>query len=351
MTKRSVTLMMAILLLSYVPVLDQSSTEDNTSAHSLERTVERVEISPDPDSIQDLGTPLIYSGFEDLRATRADSSIGVYTQAGLLPAVQLSVELAQSRNDLAIVLIDGEVGLWDARQALLEAGVEVRSTIPPSGFLVQASPESISALSRVEGVDAIHQVPAGLLVHPDLRMASGEQTLLIEVLGWKDSDLVRQDQLGMGLEDSLSIAASLWLQEAWSPEQGRMWGVISLDDVDNLVRHPSVAYVAPMPVLVLHNDQARVHMGINSVETTFITGLNGSGQKIAVGDSGLDDDHGDFTGRIAGLTSVTPGDSSTADLSDGHGTHVACTVMGDGFRSSGTYQGIAPEAQVYFQAM
>ena len=218
MTKRSVTLMMTILLLSYAPILDQSSTEGNAFEHSLERTAERVEISPDPDSIQDLGAPLIYSGFEDLRATRADSSIGVYTQAGLLPAVQLSVELAQPRNDLAIVLIDGEVGLWEARQALLEAGVEVRSMIPPSGFLVQASPESISELSRVEGVEAMHQVPAGLLVHPNLRLASGEQTLLVEVLGWKDSDLVRQDQPGMGLEDSLSSAASFWLQEAWSPE-------------------------------------------------------------------------------------------------------------------------------------
>ena len=137
MTKRSVTLMMTILLLSYAPILGHSSTEDDATTHSLERTAERVEISPDPDSIQDLGAPLISSGFEDLRATRADSSIGVYTQAGLLPAVQLSAELAQPRNDLAIVLIDGEVGLWDARQALLEAGVEVRSTIPPSGFLEQ----------------------------------------------------------------------------------------------------------------------------------------------------------------------------------------------------------------------
>ena len=77
-------------------------------------------------------------------------------------------------------------------------------------------------------------------------------------------------------------------------------------------------------------------MGIDSVENFFITGLNRSGQKIAVGDSGLDDDHGDFAGRIAGLDSVTPGDSSTADPSDGHGTHVACTVLGSGMRSGGT---------------
>ena len=148
MTKRLVTLMMTILLLSYAPILDQSPTEGNTTVESLDRVVEKVEISPDPNSIQDLGAPQIYSGFEDFRATRADSTIGVYTQAGLLPSVQMSVELANPRNDLAIVLIDGEVGLWEARRALLEAAdVEVRSTIPPSGFLVQATPESISALS------------------------------------------------------------------------------------------------------------------------------------------------------------------------------------------------------------
>ena len=117
MTKRSVTLMLTILLLSYTPILDQSSTEGNTSMESLNRMVEKVEISPDPNSIQDLGAPLIYSGFEDFRAIRADSSIGVYTQVGLLPAVQMSVELANPRNDLAVVLIDGEVGLWEARQA------------------------------------------------------------------------------------------------------------------------------------------------------------------------------------------------------------------------------------------
>jgi hypothetical protein len=352
MTKRSVTLILIVLLLSYAPVPDYSPTEDNPIMQSLDRTVERVEISPDPNSIQDLGSPLIYSGSEDLRVIRADSSIGVYTLAGLLPSVQMSTELTQPRNDLAIVLVDGEVGLWEARMAILEVGnIEVRSTIPPSGFLVQAPPDDITALSLVEEVEAIHMVPAGLLVHPDLRLAKGEQTLLVEVLGWKDSDLNRHDKPGMGFEDTLNIAASLWLKEYWSPEPGRMWGLITSDDVDEIVKHPSVAYVAPMPVLVLHNDQARVNMGINTVESTFITGLNGSGQKIAVGDSGLDDDHGDFTGRIAGLTSVTPGDSSTADLSDGHGTHVACTVLGDGFRSSGTYQGVAPEAQVYFQAM
>ena len=43
------------------------------------------------------------------------------------------------------------------------------------------------------------------------------------------------------------------------------------------------------------------------------------------------------------------GDGSTADAHSGHGTHVACTVLGDGAR--GGYAGVAPEAELYFQAM
>ena len=80
-----------------------------------------------------------------------------------------------------------------------------------------------------------------------------------------------------------------------------------------------------LPVLELKNDNARTHMGINSVESFFITNIDGTGQTVAVGDSGIDHDHGDFNNRISGRTSVTPGDSSTADLSDGHGTSRCCT--------------------------
>ena len=348
MQKRSVMLVLAVLLLSYSPLPLDDSSGDVTA---LRYSPDRVEISPDPDSIQDLGAPIIYSGYEDIRANRADSSIGVYTEAGLLPGVEMSPELAEYRTDLAIAIVDGQVGLWDARHAIMDAAeVEIRSTIPPSGFLIQAKPSEFDSIADLKEVVAVHKVPSALLVHPELRLMSGEGEILVEVIGWKDINLVRQDQPGLGFEDSL-LYASEWLSDPWSPEQGRLWGSIHIEDVDDITRHPSVAYIAPMPLMVIHNDQARNHMGINTVETTFITGLNGSGQKIAVGDSGLDDDHGDFAGRIAALTSVTPGDSSTADLSDGHGTHVACTVLGDGSRSSGTYQGIAPEAQLYFQAM
>ena len=86
-----------------------------------------------------------------------------------------------------------------------------------------------------------------------------------------------------------------------------------LTTLADMIENQAVAYVAPLPVLELKNDNARTHMGINSVESFFITNIDGTGQTVAVGDSGIDHDHGDFNNLIAGRTSVTPGDSSTAD--------------------------------------
>ena len=112
---------------------------------------------------------------------------------------------------------------------------------------------------------------------------------------------------------------------------------------------PEVAYISTTPQLTTWNNLARTHMEANSVESYFFTGLNGSGQRVAVADTGIDHDHGDFGNRIVQRIDVA-NDGSTADTNDGHGTHVACTVLGSGSRTS-AYEGIEPQAELYMQAM
>ena len=102
------------------------------------------------------------------------------------------------------------------------------------------------------------------------------------------------------------------------------------------------------PAFAAFNDQSRGHMNTNTMKSYYTTDLDGSGQIVAVADAGLDEDHGDFGSRVAGSFDVI-GDGSTADKHSGHGTHVSCTVLGDGFR--GGYGGVAQSAQLYFQAM
>lgn len=97
--------------------------------------------------------------------------------------------------------------------------------------------------------------------------------------------------------------------------------------------------------------------------------LTGRGQVVAVADSGLDRGvndgtlHGDFRGRVRFLRSwpVNPSwtpfvrrplaDDGPADANSGHGTHVAGLAVGSGAMSQGANRGVAPEAELVFQAI
>jgi subtilisin family serine protease len=75
----------------------------------------------------------------------------------------------------------------------------------------------------------------------------------------------------------------------------------------------------------------------------------GAGQIVGVADTGLDDTHPDFAGRIASLIALgRPGDATDPH---GHGTHVSGTVLGSGVASGGTHRGVAPGAQLVFQSL
>ena len=50
--------------------------------------------------------------------------------------------------------------------------------------------------------------------------------------------------------------------------------------------------------------------------------LDGTGEVIAISDTGLDEDHGDFDGRIRSVYSQFGPDNDNSDLLNGHGTHV-----------------------------
>ncbi|MDH5219398.1 MAG: S8 family serine peptidase, partial [Gammaproteobacteria bacterium] len=97
--------------------------------------------------------------------------------------------------------------------------------------------------------------------------------------------------------------------------------------------------------------------------------LRGRGQVIAVADTGLDsgvnDDslHPDFKGRVKAIVSLplnkswntiaqhADNNDGGSDRHSGHGTHVAGLALGNGIRSGGLHQGVAPAAELVFQAI
>lgn len=77
--------------------------------------------------------------------------------------------------------------------------------------------------------------------------------------------------------------------------------------------------------------------------------LHGEGEIIGIADTGLDDTHPDFAGRIAGLVAL--GRRNDASDPQGHGTHVAGCAAGDGTASGGKVIGAAPKARIYLQSV
>ena len=78
--------------------------------------------------------------------------------------------------------------------------------------------------------------------------------------------------------------------------------------------------------------------------------MDGSGEMLAIADTGLDRDHPDIAGRVAAIYTQFGLDTSPADSNGGHGTHVTLTAIGDGTSDSST-KGIAPAASVTMYAL
>ncbi|MEV5541052.1 S8 family serine peptidase [Saccharopolyspora shandongensis] len=76
----------------------------------------------------------------------------------------------------------------------------------------------------------------------------------------------------------------------------------------------------------------------------WAAGYDGSGIKVAVLDTGIDASHPDLVDQIDDKVSFAP-DEDTSDV-NGHGTHVASTIVGTGAASDGTYKGVAPGADL-----
>src|SRR5205085_11817864 len=102
------------------------------------------------------------------------------------------------------------------------------------------------------------------------------------------------------------------------------------------------------------NYRTGIAIGARAVQRGF--GLTGAGVGVAIIDSGITNWHDDLTNtssrvypfgnqRVAAFVDFVNGRLSPYD-DDGHGTHVAGIVAGNGYDSNGLNDGVAPDASL-----
>ena len=345
-----------ILLLSPWSSLIQS--EEDESSTLIADEFEQFSIRTD--AYSDFVGELDVTIEQEQRAVEANSRIGVFTIHGLETSRPLSSDVLEPRNDVRLLLVNNERNLLDVRSELSDLqGIEVREYISPSGLLVQGTHDGFDSARLIDGIEGQLLVPLAMFlddVFLDAMLFEQETATIygqeVRLEGWRSEqtlDLISiHDASGSSIEQDLNDVASLAMDDVVKLDHGRYRGLLSVDDVLDIVRQPSVMWLRFEPQMAFSNDQSKNHMKISTMRSYFTTDLDGSGQIVAVADSGLDEDHGDFGTRVVGNFDVI-GDGSTADKHSGHGTHVACTVLGDG--TKGGYAGVAPDASLYFQAM
>ncbi|MBY8879239.1 S8 family serine peptidase [Streptomyces sp. PLK6-54] len=109
----------------------------------------------------------------------------------------------------------------------------------------------------------------------------------------------------------------------------------SLDATNGIAR----LWLDARATAALHDSVAQI-----GAPQAWAQGDDGTGEKVAVLDTGVDDTHPDLQGKVAEEQSFVPG-QAVAD-GNGHGTHVASTIAGSGAASGGLEKGVAPGARL-----
>ena len=146
----------------------------------------------------------------------------------------------------------------------------------------------------------------------------------------------------------------------------------TLVNMPKLLQIQGIKWVCPLPRWQLLNNVASSIVHVSHVRNRF--GLYGEGQIVGICDTGLDQGkkkpeslHDDFEdgyghSRVNELFNLTQSffNDSPDDIFSGHGTHVAGSILGNGYLSGShpgmnyfpqtSYAGIAPKAHLVFQA-
>ena len=278
------------------------------------------------------------------RLTNTPKTIGQLTGDRHAILLQNALIATDVKTDLAIpkqLRATGEPGAFIVqargligaafRAALGSAGGQIVSYIPNNAYLVQLTSAGAAALAGNPLVQAV------LPYEPYYKVQS---SLLDAAVNQKP--LPAGTYLTLGLYGSSAAATEAQIQSLGGQIVGRdrsPFGTIVRvqppADWIALAQLPGVQLVEPTHQRALANDLARVTIGMSPLSSSppandYLNSLGITGNNVIVemNDTGVDTNHPDLSGRV-----LFDNPASGYDT-DGHGTHVAGIIAGNGTKST-----------------
>jgi len=291
--------------------------------------------------------PSIYVGGQDETANRVDHP-DIWTHMGpvklhMLPDLYPYIP-GDEVSSYHIVQFDTAI-TDDKKKMLTGLGMSVLDYIPDNAFVVKDNENNIGLL---DPDTAVHiPLPSFLKISPVIW-----DILLHSELEKDHNALVVETFVPSGNAFLSLLSISPWVEVVSSTRYHVGLPVSSLTEIASI---PDVKWVEPVAEKVILNEISTTILQVDTVRSAH--GLDGTGEGVAIADTGLDtgvdvhnvtgDVHLDFDNRVIfrNFAGTSPNDEH------GHGTHVAGSVGGDGTRSSGNIQGMAPNATIVFQGI
>jgi serine protease AprX len=251
----------------------------------------------------------------------------------------------------------------DQKSDLANLSVTILEYVPENTYICHYNPSDLSAIRALPFVKWANVYLRGFKIPPALQsipsssnvvnMLEGLATARSMSQDTKKVEIVLHDNASaISIRDKIAAAAKLDPTELEvSNKKVRL--VVQSRYLVDIAAIDEVRHIEEYLPKQLHNNIA---LRILKADVTHShTRLEGSGQVVAVADTGFDkgsitDVHPAFSNRVLKLYALG---RSTANDPDGHGTHVAGSILGDGLSTElgGPIRGTAPKAKLVFQSV
>ena len=264
------------------------------------------------------------------------------------PSGETTNQTASVRGTRPYVLATKEAADKALRLAAEAAGARVIGPYPPQAFLIESDEAGIRRLAKDARFVGVAEYLPSDKVDSRLteKLANGATSVDVTVVALAPSDKALLDGV-IAAGGGKKLGGCLCGRDSF---KARLPAAL----VAELARRGDVRWMEPFVRPKLLNDLA-VEPAAMNVRTVWNThGLTGAGQVVSTSDSGIDTGnvatmHRDLADRIAGIGIAKDeyGNDCCAEDTNGHGTHTAGSIVGNGTMSDGVIRGTAYGARLW----